>query len=1254
MSAEIPMDNNSLRTWSAGGSFEPEADLGQVPRQEPHNTGTHDMDNQRTHLNPHAAELGSSPLSPSHSLSHDAVHRENPQEAASDSNSSLQTTRQLMLQRALQQGPGQQEQLVQQQVEQLHRVVQEQSRLLSLMGPGLLLSPSLSAQWLGLMPALAAGVDTSGLSANPQRSNQRSNVYASPPSGDGWLPKTGPVLTHSLHESILPNKDGREQRNLSPIKEEAAEQGEDKEVCTVSPFGTRRQPPRNPEDRPIRPAVKEREKTFQEFVEEQLKVDEYAQQNNKQDSRGARRVAERRYFLKKGKGVSRIERGKDSVQQKTWRRASLSLSQQPRKVSCGSQQRRSSAPSLQLSDRTGHRVKPLLISQRSCPALTESWEKTTGPATRERDNRVNQTARHKRTPKPTENTQSKATENTASSVDTRERRDLLGITTSRKRLVRSPCLTSVELSDEVVSQNHVYAAMRDLVHKQLEVKEPHLALQPVDSTTQPNNMGQPKVKPQAVNVGFKTVNDHIVRVTDNGPVSSGTADGENVTHSNFTNISKSQSGSTAVMSLLSLSSSNSDEDEDNPNSQCHKQPTLPSPPRLGHKDQNLDLSDGDYASDAPSEAGDSLPSRPFLTHGPTLHHHPSSSCSSSDSDTELRDINWHKTEPRPLYPQSARKTSTERALPLGRSSSRGTDIKSKRPSSAELKPSIVPKVTSITKETVKSRHHQGSKRANQTVSKPHSSNLFGIKAEENHDLLDKMKTEQERAMELLRKRMDQIECCDRDGHHSSYGSPFAHTEGQVLKNQPFSPKLDVGDGQDLRQQILALQEQFSKRESHWSQAHHLLQNQVEALTRENVELRDKLSAPEHGHQEAGRSPDTVTASHIGAESAVSEDIHRATSQRIRERRSSSCSSHSGNPARRSTVGSFPAAKSKVQIPEQRKLSHMVSEPAPSVVHSRSATPAFNKAPVQKSAAYSKMDTPYHNYPTNAQSTRDWGPASLTGLSSNSVSFEDTHHTNDCLLKQHKSNRDQGLGRSVEKETDAKGRQSRSATPSVSKYSSSESEHREPRLNPGAMSGNFTHTTHKGINNDVCEEIHYPDGKIEQLFSNGWRVFTFRNGTRKEITADQKSVTVTFFNGDVKHILADGKVVYYYADAQTTHTTYPTGLEVLQFPNKQMEKHHPDGKREIVFPDQTIKFLYPDGREESIFPDGTVVKLSESGEKTVEFNNGQREIHTSQYKRREYPDGTLKTVYSNGRQETKFPSGRVRIKDKDGIVIIDKK
>ncbi|KAF5900281.1 centromere protein J-like, partial [Clarias magur] len=145
--------------------------------------------------------------------------------------------------------------------------------------------------------------------------------------------------------------------------------------------------------------------------------------------------------------------------------------------------------------------------------------------------------------------------------------------------------------------------------------------------------------------------------------------------------------------------------------------------------------------------------------------------------------------------------------------------------------------------------------------------------------------------------------------------------------------------------------------------------------------------------------------------------------------------------------------------------------------------------------------------------------------------------------------------------------------------------------------NVTQAATKAV---VREETRYPDGKVEQLLSDGSRVIVFRNGTRKEIGADQKSITVTFFNGDVKRVLPDGTMaddsvvlrsqVYYYCDAQTTHSTYPSGLEVLQFPNKQQEKRHPDGTREILFPDGTVKTMYPDGRQESFFPDGTVVKL----------------------------------------------------------------
>ncbi|PNI94769.1 CENPJ isoform 4 [Pan troglodytes] len=99
--------------------------------------------------------------------------------------------------------------------------------------------------------------------------------------------------------------------------------------------------------------------------------------------------------------------------------------------------------------------------------------------------------------------------------------------------------------------------------------------------------------------------------------------------------------------------------------------------------------------------------------------------------------------------------------------------------------------------------------------------------------------------------------------------------------------------------------------------------------------------------------------------------------------------------------------------------------------------------------------------------------------------------------------------------------------------------------------------------DIQGEISHPDGKVEKVYKNGCRVILFPNGTRKEI--------------------------YYYAAAQTTHTTYPEGLEVLHFSSGQI-----DGRKEITFPDQTVKNLFPDGQEESIFPDGTTVRVQRYG------------------------------------------------------------
>uniref|UniRef100_A0A8C4Y2Y5 Centromere protein J C-terminal domain-containing protein n=1 Tax=Gopherus evgoodei TaxID=1825980 RepID=A0A8C4Y2Y5_9SAUR len=184
-------------------------------------------------------------------------------------------------------------------------------------------------------------------------------------------------------------------------------------------------------------------------------------------------------------------------------------------------------------------------------------------------------------------------------------------------------------------------------------------------------------------------------------------------------------------------------------------------------------------------------------------------------------------------------------------------------------------------------------------------------------------------------------------------------------------------------------------------------------------------------------------------------------------------------------------------------------------------------------------------------------------------------------------------------------------------------------------------------------------KVEEVLTDGRRIITFRNGTKKEVSADKRMTVVTFFNGDVKKIMPDQRVV-------CKHLYF--------FLNK---KHHPDGTKEIVFPDQTVKLscegmaarwegVVRRGRATVWVPVPFPLPILGSFHRSCRMYytpmgtlgfctyNGQKEIHTSQFKRREYPDGTIKTVYSSGQQETKYSSGRVRIKDEEGNIILNKK
>lgn len=175
------------------------------------------------------------------------------------------------------------------------------------------------------------------------------------------------------------------------------------------------------------------------------------------------------------------------------------------------------------------------------------------------------------------------------------------------------------------------------------------------------------------------------------------------------------------------------------------------------------------------------------------------------------------------------------------------------------------------------------------------------------------------------------------------------------------------------------------------------------------------------------------------------------------------------------------------------------------------------------------------------------------------------------------------------------------------------------------------------------EKRFPDGRLEVWYSNG---------NRKEVSGDKSVTKVFYYNGDVKESHKTGLVRYLYSQTKTWHTTHPDGKEVLQFSNGQEEVRLPDGRMTISFPDGSSKRIAPGGEEEVTFPNGTRVAVKPGGDKVLQLPNGEKEEHTRMWKRRSYPDGTVKILHADGRQETRYAGGRVRVKDSQGNLVQD--
>lgn len=72
-------------------------------------------------------------------------------------------------------------------------------------------------------------------------------------------------------------------------------------------------------------------------------------------------------------------------------------------------------------------------------------------------------------------------------------------------------------------------------------------------------------------------------------------------------------------------------------------------------------------------------------------------------------------------------------------------------------------------------------------------------------------------------------------------------------------------------------------------------------------------------------------------------------------------------------------------------------------------------------------------------------------------------------------------------------------------------------------------------------------------------------------------------------------------------------KLFEFYSGQTEKHYKDGKVEIEYVDGKKHIVYPDRKEVWNYLDGSVLTVDPNGHRELVLINGQREIHTNEYK-----------------------------------------
>ncbi|NWQ73147.1 CENPJ protein, partial [Columbina picui] len=399
-----------------------------------------------------------------------------------------------------------------------------------------------------------------------------------------------------------------------------------------------------------------------------------------------------------------------------------------------------------------------------------------------------------------------------------------------------------------------------------------------------------------IHTGFKMVNDKIVKITHSSPEAVEKGSSSSVLQQEWQR--KGTAASTWYVASLSCESSClSSNSDDDPKSHHTQYPSQHEPQGVDHTDRHLDFSDGDYASDEPSGT-EKMSVKKYSRSPPrkqdiqVIARQQGLTCSTSSSDSSTGDVR--------LKGSKARSSLQQSKFHLTRSKRRGHEPESKNEKRArDVKSPDLPSSTVAGEiPAFKIKESPG-------VEEPQKKMLtdtLGIFTEETQNILTRgletgvyhgrtpsltrVKEEQEKAINFCRTQMDQLKTFrsqelthplenKRDQIHTLQKEKIAHDKfkgrTRVTGENVKSKELQI-----LKQQIAGLQEEFKRNESCWHAAYDKLRDQVEMLTRQNIELRDELRVAEHQRWKAEKNTEAVNFMDRKSETPVAEAILRET------------------------------------------------------------------------------------------------------------------------------------------------------------------------------------------------------------------------------------------------------------------------------------------------------------------------------------------------------------------------------------------